>query len=196
VLLTGATGFLGRRIQRALLADGRALRVLVRPGSPSRRHVDARCEIHETELSGERDLDPALHGCRAVVYCAGSVRGRTLDDFLPANVEGVRNILRAAARRDSAPPFLLISSLAAGRADDLVEELAQRLGIDRDEVRTAIADALESWHREARRIGDQTGGAASRVALDLGVATREAVDELELRVAQLEHRLKLLEKRS
>ena len=87
-------------------------------------------------------------------------------------------------------------ALVAGRADDLVEELAQRLGIDRDEVRTAIADALESWHREARRIGDQTGGAASRVALDLGVATREAVDELELRVAQLEHRLKLLEKRS
>jgi nucleoside-diphosphate-sugar epimerase len=117
VLLTGATGFLGRRIQRALLADGRALRVLVRPGSPSRRHVDARCEIHETELGGERDLGPALHGCRAVVYCAGSVRGRTLNDFLPANVEGVRNILQAMARRDSAPPFLLISSLAAGRPE-------------------------------------------------------------------------------
>ena len=87
-------------------------------------------------------------------------------------------------------------ALAAGRADDLADELAQRLGIDRDEVRTAIADALESWRREARRIGDQTGGAASRIALDLGLATREAVDELELRIAQLEHRLKLLEKHS
>ncbi len=87
-------------------------------------------------------------------------------------------------------------ALAAGRADDLADDLAQRLGVDRDEVRTAIADALESWRREARRIGDQPGGTASRIAVDLGVATREAVDELELRVAQLEHRLKLLERSS
>ena len=87
-------------------------------------------------------------------------------------------------------------ALAAGRADDLAEELAQRLGIERDEVRAAIADALESWRREASRIGEQTGGTASRIAVDLGVASREALDDLELRVAQLEHRLKLLERHS
>jgi len=87
-------------------------------------------------------------------------------------------------------------ALAAGRADDLAEELAQRLGIERDEVRAAIADALESWRREARRVGEQTGGKASRIAVDLGVASREALDDLELRVAQLEHRLKLLERHS
>ncbi len=85
-------------------------------------------------------------------------------------------------------------ALAAGRADDLAEELAQRLGIERDEVRAAIADALESWRRETRRVGEQTGGKASRIAVDLGVASREALDDLELRVAQLEHRLKLLER--
>jgi polyhydroxyalkanoate synthesis regulator phasin len=85
-------------------------------------------------------------------------------------------------------------ALAVGRADDLADELGQRLGIERDEVRAAIVDTLESWRREARRIGGQSSGTASRIAADLGLASREALDELELRVAQLEHRLKLLER--
>jgi polyhydroxyalkanoate synthesis regulator phasin len=85
-------------------------------------------------------------------------------------------------------------ALAAGRADDLADDLASRLGVERDEVRAALADALESWRREARRMGDQTGDMAGRLAQELGVASREVVDDLELRVAQLEHRLKLLER--
>jgi len=84
-------------------------------------------------------------------------------------------------------------ALAAGRADDLADELSKRFGIDRDEVRGALVDALESWRREAHRIGESSGGAASRLAAEVGIASRDAVEELELRVAQLEHRLKLLE---
>lgn len=85
-------------------------------------------------------------------------------------------------------------ALVAERADELADELARRFGIDREEVRAALTDALESWRREAQRVGDSTGGAASRVATELGVASRDALDELQLRVAQLEHRLKLLER--
>lgn len=85
-------------------------------------------------------------------------------------------------------------ALAAGRADELADEIAGRLGLERDEVRAALADILESWRHEAGRLGEQTSNAASRVAEELGVATRESVDDLGLRVAQLEHRLKLLER--
>lgn len=84
-------------------------------------------------------------------------------------------------------------ALAAERADRLADEIAGRLGVERDEVRAAIGDVLESWRREAGRLGESTGGTASRVAAELGVASREVVDELELRVAQLEHRVRLLE---
>jgi polyhydroxyalkanoate synthesis regulator phasin len=84
--------------------------------------------------------------------------------------------------------------LALERADDLTEELARRLGVDRGEVRAALSDALESWRREAHRVGESTGDAASRLAGELGVASRDTVGELELRVAQLEHRVKLLER--
>ena len=85
-------------------------------------------------------------------------------------------------------------ALAVERVDDLAEELAHRLGVERNEVRGALADVLDSWRREAKRFGDSTGDAAARVAAELGVASRERVEELELRVAQLEHRLKLLER--
>lgn len=87
-----------------------------------------------------------------------------------------------------------VAALAAGRADRLADELATRLGVERDEVRAAVADVLESWRREAGRLGDSTGSAASRIAAEVGVASREVVDELELRVAQIEHRLRLLER--
>ena len=85
-------------------------------------------------------------------------------------------------------------ALLAERADELADELGSRLGIERDEVRTAIADVVDSWRREAGRLGDSTGDAASRIADELGVASRTALDELELRIAQVEHRLKLLER--
>jgi polyhydroxyalkanoate synthesis regulator phasin len=85
-------------------------------------------------------------------------------------------------------------ALAAQRADELAEDLAQRLGIDPDEMRAALSDTLESWRREARRIGESTSGAASRLVEDAGIARSDAVRELELRVAQLEHRLRLLER--
>jgi polyhydroxyalkanoate synthesis regulator phasin len=85
-------------------------------------------------------------------------------------------------------------ALAARRADDLADELASSLGVERDEMRQALADALEGWRREARRLGDSTSDAAWRLAEDLGVATQESLRDLELRVAQLEHRLRLLER--
>jgi polyhydroxyalkanoate synthesis regulator phasin len=88
-----------------------------------------------------------------------------------------------------------IGALALGvrRMDEVADELTDRLGVDPDEMRAALADAIDSWRREARRLGDSTTEAASRVTEELGVARTDAVRELELRVAQLEHRLKLLE---
>jgi polyhydroxyalkanoate synthesis regulator phasin len=85
-------------------------------------------------------------------------------------------------------------ALAARRADEIADELAERFGVDSGEMRAALSDAIESWRREARRVGESTSEAASRLTEELGVATNDAVRELELRVAQLEHRLKLLER--
>ena len=87
-------------------------------------------------------------------------------------------------------------ALVAQHADELATEIGARLGVERDEVRSVIGDVLESWRREAARLGESGGSFAARAASELDTASREGLEELSLRVAQLEHRIKLLERDS
>jgi polyhydroxyalkanoate synthesis regulator phasin len=86
------------------------------------------------------------------------------------------------------------ASLTAEAAEELADDLARRVGIDRDEMREAVRDAFTSWRREASRLGMHRGEARERALSRLGMVTREEYDDVLLRVAQLEHRLKLLER--
>lgn len=85
-------------------------------------------------------------------------------------------------------------ALVAQHADELASEIATRVGVERDEVRSVISDVLDSWRREAARLGESGGSMAAKAASELGAASRDALSDLELRVAQIEHRLKLLER--
>jgi polyhydroxyalkanoate synthesis regulator phasin len=84
-------------------------------------------------------------------------------------------------------------ALTADRADALADELAARGGLRRDEVRAAIEDMTLRWRGEAARVGERSGVALEGVLQQLGLVTRADFEELELRVAQLEHRIKLVE---
>ena len=86
-------------------------------------------------------------------------------------------------------------ALTAERADDLADELAERGGMRREDVRAWIDDATNRWRGDAVRLGERAGATLQGALHDLGLVTRDEWDELELRVAQLEHRLRLLEKR-
>jgi polyhydroxyalkanoate synthesis regulator phasin len=84
-------------------------------------------------------------------------------------------------------------ALTAERADALADELAARGGIRRDEARQTIEELTLRWKGEAGRVGERGGAAIEGLLLQLGVVTRGDYEELELRVAQLEHRIRLLE---
>lgn len=86
-------------------------------------------------------------------------------------------------------------ALTAERADDLADELAQRGGMRREEARAWIDDVTNRWRGDAVRLGERTGATVQGALRELGLVTRDEWDELELRVAQLEHRLRLLENR-
>jgi polyhydroxyalkanoate synthesis regulator phasin len=76
---------------------------------------------------------------------------------------------------------------------DTLERLVAILGPRFDELR-ALGDELTSrWRGDALRVGEGTRRRVQEMARELGLVTREEWDELELRVAQLEHRLRLLE---
>jgi polyhydroxyalkanoate synthesis regulator phasin len=84
-------------------------------------------------------------------------------------------------------------ALTAERADELADSLATRGGMSRDEVRGWIDESTTRWRGDAVRVGEKAGATLNGVLRELGLVTREDWDELELRVAQLEHRLRLVE---
>ncbi len=84
-------------------------------------------------------------------------------------------------------------ALTAERADALADELARRGGMTREEARRVIDDQTARWRGEASRIGERAGASLHTVFHELGLVTRDEYSELELRVAQLEHRLRLVE---
>jgi polyhydroxyalkanoate synthesis regulator phasin len=86
-------------------------------------------------------------------------------------------------------------ALTAERADELAESLAERGGLTKEEVRGWIDEATNRWRGDAVRIGERAGATLHGALRELGLVTRDEWDELELRVAQLEHRLRLLEGR-
>ena len=90
-----------------------------------------------------------------------------------------------------------VAALTADRIDTLAEVIAARSNVASvDEVRELLREQVESWREEAARVGGQAASRVSALARELGLVTREEADELELRVAQLEHRLHLLERDS
>ena len=84
-------------------------------------------------------------------------------------------------------------ALSAERADALADELAEKGGMRRDEARQLIEDSMTRWRGDATRLAERAGDSLQGVFAQLGLVTRDEFEELELRVAQLEHRLRLVE---
>jgi polyhydroxyalkanoate synthesis regulator phasin len=84
-------------------------------------------------------------------------------------------------------------ALTAERADALADELADRGLARRDEARALIDDLFARWRGDATRVGERAGATLDTLFRELGLVTKDDLEELELRVAQLAHRLELLE---
>jgi hypothetical protein len=77
---------------------------------------------------------------------------------------------------------------------DSLERLIALVGPRVDEVRSLLGDSTSRWRGDAVRVGEGTRQWLRDLFRELGLVTRDEWDELELRVAQLEHRLTLLER--
>jgi nucleoside-diphosphate-sugar epimerase/predicted dehydrogenase len=110
VLVTGATGFLGRHVAAALHAAGYRVRAMVRfPGM-----ADALDDVEEVTatLGDDASIAAAVAGAHAVVHCAARVaRGGSRDDFFRDNVTGTHHLL-VAARAAGVARFVHVSSIA------------------------------------------------------------------------------------
>jgi dihydroflavonol-4-reductase len=97
-LVTGATGFVGAAVARALVREGWQVRALARPGSDRRNIQALPVEVSEGNLADRPSLERALVGCEALFHVAADYRLGVPDprELYQTNVEGTRNILEAA----------------------------------------------------------------------------------------------------
>ncbi|MGA9668646.1 MAG: hopanoid-associated sugar epimerase [Terracidiphilus sp.] len=123
VFLTGATGFVGHHVARALAADGADLRLLVRKTSNLANLEGIVGDTHVGDLLEPQSLKPALAGCDAVMHVAADYRLWIPDPrtIYRANVDATRELLRMA-REAGVPRFVYTSSVATMhfRTDGLV----------------------------------------------------------------------------
>src|SRR5262245_3058509 len=82
------------------------------------------------------------------------------------------------------------------QSTDSLERLLALVGPRVDEVRSLLGDSTSRWRGDALRVGEGTRHRLRDIFREFGLVTRDDWDELELRVAQIEHRLSLLEKRA
>jgi dihydroflavonol-4-reductase len=100
-LVTGATGFLGSHVARALAEEGAQLRLLVRPASDLRNIEDLNGERVQGDLRDPASIERALAGCEAVFHVAADYRlwVRDPERMYRSNVEGTRSLLEAARKQ-------------------------------------------------------------------------------------------------
>jgi len=151
LLITGATGFIGRRLLVRLAESGYEVRALLRP-SPRNPKIPQGVPIQVTvaSLSDQRGLRSALLGIDRVIHLATATHRGGPGDIATVDVEGTRNLCLAAA--DAGVEHLLfLSHLGADRSSAYpvlrakaeAEESIKASGVPYTILRTGLAFGVE-----------------------------------------------------
>ena len=155
--VTGASGFVGANVVRALLERGWHVRALVRGAAPSLAGLDV--ELIRGDLFAP-DLAGAMHGCDALFHLAANYSLWRSDrtELLRANVEGTRTVL-AAARSAGVPRTVHTSSVAAiGVRPD---------GRPADESYQSAPDRLVGTYKRSKYLAEAEARSAFRAGQDV-----------------------------
>jgi len=119
-LVTGANGFVGSAVARALGKAGWQVRALVRMGSDRRNLQDLPVDIAVGDITDETSLGAALNGCEALFHVAADYRlwAPRPELLYRTNIEGTRKVLEAARRAGVVRVVYTSSVAAVGLPDD------------------------------------------------------------------------------
>ena len=112
--LTGATGFIGRHLVRALAEAGWRVRVLLR-SDPAviDEWQGLELDVVAGSLADAAALERLVTDVDAVIHLAGAIKASRRAQFFAVNAEGAGAVSQAARRLAPAAHFLHVSSLAA-----------------------------------------------------------------------------------
>jgi dihydroflavonol-4-reductase len=158
--VTGATGFIGGNLSRALLEDGHQVRALVRSSSDRRNISGLPVETVEGDLDNPQQLEEQIAGCDVIFHAAAhySLWRKDRDSIYRTNVGGTTNIL-AAAREAGIKRFIHTSSVAA-------------IGVPPpntpggEETQTTL-DELVSDYKKSKFLAERAARDAAREGLDV-----------------------------
>ncbi len=156
ILITGATGFIGRQLTGDLAAAGKRVRVLARNPGKARDLFDSRVEIVAGDICDPASLEQACRGIETVYNIAGIYKFglRHRHELWQANVEGAENIFRSAA------------TARVGRVVHLSSGGTLRKTVPLDDIDSALLDETDfpatpprfcsykasKWHAEQRAL--------------------------------------------
>lgn len=118
ILVTGASGFLGRHVVRRLVGSGEAVRCLCRPESPGADWLRSQpVEVVYAHLHDPDGVERAFRGVRRVIHLAAPVR-EVRDAVVEQFHQRATRCLVDAARRACVDRFLTVSPLGCGTPTD------------------------------------------------------------------------------
>jgi dihydroflavonol-4-reductase len=147
-LVTGATGFVGSAVARALLARGHQLRLLARRGSDRRNLDGLDAEVVEGDLTDPASLTRAVVGCQNVFHVAADYRLWVPDPhaMMRANVAGTHALLTEAGRAGVERIVYCSSVAALGLTKD---------GSPADETTHVTMDAIIGPYKRSKYLAEQ-----------------------------------------
>lgn len=146
ILVTGATGFIGRALMRQLLESGREVRVMIRPSRRTPRLPRGRpIDVAVVSLADERAIRAALMGVDTIIHLAGAESQGRNADLLAVDMRGTEALVRMAAEA-KVKRILTVSHLGASRtsgypvfkAKGVAEEHIRRSGVPHTIFRSAV----------------------------------------------------------
>ena len=160
VFITGATGFVGSHVARALADNGADLRLLVRQNSNLKNIQDLKADLVTGDLRDPASLEKGIAGCDVLFHVAADYRlwVRDPDEMYNANVEGTRAILDAA-RKNGVRRVVYTSSVATmGFTQN---------GAPADENSPVSLDNMIGPYKRSKFMAEQVAIEAARSGLDV-----------------------------
>ena len=140
VLVTGSTGFIGRRVVRSLAAAGHSVRAGARSVSRGTMFDDLDVEVVQADVLDAESLERACEGVDAAVHMVAVVRETGGLTFHRVNYDGTVNLLRAAEAAGAQK--LVHASTIGASSDPAVPYLYSRWMAEQEIERSPLAHTI------------------------------------------------------